>query len=975
MVLEPGGCINPVNLINIHLQTTCSRPKHPCSLSTVNMRSLNGKSSLLMEHVISAKIDLCLITEVWINNTNTEVMSDLNSQGYEFVPIPRKNRPGGGIGLLHRATYSVKLEKSGAHSSFEYAEWLVSAPNTSALRIVGIYHPPYSQVNPVTNSVFISELGDYLEYILVHSASIVMLGDMNIRYNDMQDPDNLAYQDLLSSMSLTQHILFSTHKSGNTLDHVISKSCQDIVISNPTSGPWMSDHCLVQCYCSLPNMYVVHEVTQYRKIKINISEFRSSLLLNLDSLHSCEHLDDLLDQFNHTLTTTLDEFAPLQTKMVTKRPRQPWFTQDLNILKRNKRRAEKTWRKHGHGHDHLWKSFVEQRTIFVKALKSSKKQILSAKVQECGIDTKKLYQLVNHLICRSATNPMPECPSTSLLCEQFSDFFMDKIVSIRNNLQQYPVFEPSGNRSTNHELTAFDPFSRDEVTKLVSMMKTKTCELDPLPASLLSQCHDVLIPAYTLIINKSFSECSFSNTWKTAVVQPLLKKPGLDRVPKNYRPVSNLSYVSKLVEKAVLNRMLAYDMEAKILPAFQSAYRKDHSCETALLRIHNDALWAMEEQKVMPLVAIDLSAAFDTVDHGVLLSVLQKECGVGADALEWFQSYLRPRYMKVRINSEYSEPKLLDFSVPQGSVLGPQLFSVYASTLGDVIADHTCVINGFADDHTLHNTFSAGNSTAECEVMADLVESLKDVGLWMQANRLKMNSDKTEFVIFGTPYQKSKISTTNIQVLGDTVDESAAIKLLGVTLDGPLSLRQHITRISSICFMNLQKIRSIRKFLDTDSCRTLVQGLVMSYLDYCNSLYMGLPEQDMIKLQRIQNAAARLITNIRRKDSVTLALENLHWLKVKDRVMYKVMTLMYKTINGSAPQYLLDLIQLVVPTRQLRSSQDDLRLDWPRTSRSTFADRSISVYGPKNWNELPYAIRSSKNIVEFKSKLKTYLFN
>ena len=178
---------------------------------------------------------------------------------------------------------------------------------------------------------------------------------------------------------------------------------------------------------------------------------------------------------------------------------------------------------------------------------------------------------------------------------------------------------------------------------------------------------------------------------------------------KNYRPVSNLSYVSKLVEKAVLNRMLAYDKEAKFLPAFQSAYRKDHSCETALLRIHNDALWAMEEGKVMPLVAIDLSAAFDTVDHGVLLSVLQRECGVGGDALRWFDSYLRPRHMKVRINSEYSEPRSLEFSVPQGSVLGPQLFSIYASTLGEAIADHACVINGFADDHTLHNTYSAGN--------------------------------------------------------------------------------------------------------------------------------------------------------------------------------------------------------------------------------------------------------------------------
>ena len=232
----------------------------------------------------------------------------------------------------------------------------------------------------------------------------------------------------------------------------------------------------------------------------------------------------------------------------------------------------------------------------------------------------------------------------------------------------------------------------------------------------------------------------------------------------SYHPVSNLPFLSKVVEKSVLLRFNRHCSENNLMPSYQSAHRANFSCETALVKLTDDLLWAMEYQEVTPLVAIDLSAAFDTVNHDMLLSVLSKKFGVVDNALKWFVAYLRPRRFQVLICDTRSKEIDLPFSVPQGSCAGPVLYSAYASTLQEVRNDHDesprknkpIELHGFVDNHAYKKSFAAKSWVDEINMMRD----------WMDGNRLKMNDSKTEFIMFGSNKMLTKCRTTDINING-----------------------------------------------------------------------------------------------------------------------------------------------------------------------------------------------------------------
>ena len=241
---------------------------------------------------------------------------------------------------------------------------------------------------------------------------------------------------------------------------------------------------------------------------------------------------------------------------------------------------------------------------------------------------------------------------------------------------------------------------------IVGSMASKSCELDVVPTTLFKAILPHIIDTLVKIINTSLGQGVFARKWKIAIVRPLLKKLGLDLTFKNYRPVSNLCFLSKVLEKCALKQLDEHCKKYAPLPDYQSAYRQSYSCETALVKIMNDILWNMECGDVTAFIAIDLSAAFDTVDHGILLDVLQYRFGVTGMVRKWFDSYLSPSQFQVNIGKEYSEPIDLQFSVPQGSCAGPILFSLYLSTIGEVIPQ-TIDIHGYVDDHGIKSKFKA----------------------------------------------------------------------------------------------------------------------------------------------------------------------------------------------------------------------------------------------------------------------------
>ena len=500
----------------------------------------------------------------------------------------------------------------------------------------------------------------------------------------------------------------------------------------------------------------------------------------------------------------------------------------------------------------------------------------------------------------------------------------------------------------------------------------KSCELDPLPTKLLYENLDTTLPVITNIINSSLASGTVPSDFKTAVVKPLLKKPSLDKNHlKNYRPVSNLPFISKILEKVVLSQLLSHLETNNLCNPFQSAYRAGHSTETVLLRVVNDILSALDDDKLSVLLLLDNSAAFDTIDHSVLLSRLETVFGIRSTALQWFRSYLEDRSQYVSVNNLSSSPSPLLFGVPQGSVLGPALFVMYTTPLSSIIQQHAVNHQLFADDTQLQQSCKP----TDIHTLTHTLENATiDIKSWMSNNMLKLNDDKTEALLFSSSASLTSSLPSSITVGSSDISFTNTARNLGFIMDSTLSMKQHITKVCQTCYFELKRISSIRKFLTEDATKTLVTSCVLSRLDYCNSLLTGCPDNILQPLQKVQNSAARIIFKARYRQPTTPLLIQLHWLPVKERINYKTACFCYHIITDSAPAYLSDLVQLYTPSRSLRSSSDTRLLRQGRFKRKSHGFRSFSVYAPQLWNSLPTHIRHAPSITAFKSNLKTYLF-
>ena len=295
----------------------------------------------------------------------------------------------------------------------------------------------------------------------------------------------------------------------------------------------------------------------------------------------------------------------------------------------------------------------------------------------------------------------------------------------------------------------------------------------------MKDCIDVSVMPIVSTVNLSLSEGCFLTHFKSALVSPLFKKPTLNRDDmKNYQPVSNLSFLSKILEKVVASRLNSHINSSHTSNDYQSAYRKFHSTETALLKIHNDILSSMDEGRVTALTLLDLSAAFDTIDHIILLSRLGNWFGVSGKALDWFKSYLTGRSQRIKLGNCLSSRFDLSFGVPQGSVLGPLLFTLYTNPLSSLISGHAIPHHLYTDDSQLYVSFSSGDSAA---ALNGLQSCLASVQSWMSTNKLKLNPDKTEFLLIGNEWQWSKyLSMFPIELLGVETYPAISARNLGV---------------------------------------------------------------------------------------------------------------------------------------------------------------------------------------------------
>ena len=369
-----------------------------------------------------------------------------------------------------------------------------------------------------------------------------------------------------------------------------------------------------------------------------------------------------------------------------------------------------------------------------------------------------------------------------------------------------------------------------------------------------------------------------------------------------------------------------------------------------------------------------MSAAFDTVDHDILLHRLEESFGFAGSVLNWLRSFLRGRTQQVVFNGLASTVAEVTSGVPQGSVLGPLLFLLYTADIPVIASKHGLGIHCYADDGQL---YVFGKANCADQLVLKVTTCIGVVDAWMSSNRLKLNSDKTQFIWLGSQQQLQKIEIESVALLGDTVVFQPTVNDLGVTIDGPLTMREHVQRICRASYYQLRQLRVVQNSLSTDVCVMLVHAFVSSRLDYCNSLLAGVSDELVNRLQSVLRSAARLVLRKRKFDPISIDLrECLHWLPIRQRIQYKLGLLVYKCLHGLAPSYLSDMLTLVSAdpySCRLRSAaHGDLTVPWTRTVR--LGPRSLAVSGPKFWNSLALELKHPNiSLASFKSLLKTEL--
>uniref|UniRef100_A0A673WK06 Reverse transcriptase domain-containing protein n=1 Tax=Salmo trutta TaxID=8032 RepID=A0A673WK06_SALTR len=430
---------------------------------------------------------------------------------------------------------------------------------------------------------------------------------------------------------------------------------------------------------------------------------------------------------------------------------------------------------------------------------------------------------------------------------------------------------------------------------------------------------------------------------------------------------SLLSFLSKTLERAVLGQLSCYLSQNDLLDPNQSGFKTGHSTETALVCVTEALRTAKANSLSSALLLLDLSAAFDTVNHQILLSTLS-ELGISGVAHAWIASYLTGRSYQVAWRESVSAPRTLTTGVPQGSVLGPLLFSLYTKSLGSVISSHGLSYHCYADDTQLIFSFPPSDNQVANRISA----CLANISVWMTNHHLKLNLGKTELLFL--PGKDCPFHDLAIMVENSIVSSSQSAKSLGVNLDNTLSFSAKMKVVTRSCRFMLYNIRRVQPCLTHKAAQVLIH--VISRLDYCNSLLAGLPACAIKPLQLIQNAAARLVFNLPKFSHVTPLLRTLHWLPVEACICYKNMVLAYGAVRGTAPPYLQALIRPYTQTRALRSSTSGLLAPLPlRKHRSRSAQSKLfTALAPQWWNKLPHDARTAESITTFRRHLKPHLF-
>lgn len=909
------------------------------------------------------------------------ILAAASPPGFSFLSYPRLNKRGGGIAIIYKNDLKISMiPLQSTYNAFEVAALRLSLSSCSIVLLI-IYRPPSAALSGF-ESQFSSLCAEFI------GDELIALGDFNLPSNS---PDDLPppLDCIAAIFDLIDHVRVPTHARGNILDRILTRSSSSF-LCDVTVGDYVSDHRAVlfsiKGHSSSKSIMKATSSRALRRLDDNMfsdaihsilaPSVAQAVLSPSAAGSSSSKCSSLVDLYNLHLRCILDCLAPLKTRKIRGKISLPWWSPTLVTARKSLRFHERVWR-HSKLEVHRL-IFIQERRSYHCLLKSVKRQFLYNSLTELAGDSKKTWNLLNKSLGRTLMPSLPEHDNPTQLAAKFNEYFLSKVATIYESFNassdgDVPPIDPPSPLSEITLLSDFHLAPEKEVHDIIISSPSKSSSCDPIPTWLLRRHLSCLIAPITSIVNSSLDD-GMPQSFKIATIIPSLKKKSLDvNVLGNYRPIANLPFLSKVIERVVSSRLRHHLKSNNLIDEFQSAYCSNHSCESALVKLKNDVLTAMNDSKITILVLLDLSCAFDTVNHHILLARLES-LGVTGNALKWFKSYLASRLQYVKI-ADHSSPLLsVSQGVPQGSVLGPILFTAYLIGIGAVISRHRQISYLlYADDIQLFT-----NSTPQSIPLAlkSLENCVADIREWLSSKFLLLNTTKTELILFGSPTQLHKTLSHDIciRVGDDIIRPQNSVRNLGVFFDPTLSMELHVQKICRDSFSHCRLISFVRDCLTKESCIMAINSLVLSRIDFAPSLLIGVSQKLLHRLQLVINTAARIILKIRKFDHISKGLDLLQWLPIEKRIQLRIALLSWKAVRLGEPTYLASLLS-AQPSCQygLRSvDQDLLMVPWIGSAKGS---RAFRIVAPRIWNSIPIAVRNSSKACTFVEQCKQLLLS
>ena len=921
----------------------------------LNVRSLMKKIDQVRMLMEGSNIDVFTVSETWLKpHLNTSLVTLPNYQPFRldrnFKNKPKKK--GGGlisyVSVKHASSCEVIDELNISNECIE-AQWLyIYRPHCKNVIICNVYRPPSGDLKSA-----ISYLDDCLKTLNLVKADLFLLGDFNINYRNKRSPDYKRFNFFAQSNSLTQHITSTTRNTDKT------KSLLDLALTNSkfidragTLEHYISDH---------QPIYIVHKKGRDNRQSVEFDgrsyrsfdskKFRAQLLeLEWEDLYQMTDPEEAWNFILKQITIVLNVMCPVRSFHI-KNYRPDWMTKEL--IEQIKDRDYFYSKAKAQGDGDAWNVAKHLRNVTNSNIRQAKKDFILGELETHDDDPKKFWKVIQKVVPSkdgsTSRDILLKHDGSKIDRNKVAQYINDYFINVGNfSLPDSQVL--AQDEQSNSGLTSDAPASdapifenlvevtEREVFNLIKDINvSKSSGLANVSSFIVKEAFKALIREVTYMFNLSIRTSIFPADWKLALVIPIPKSGNLTMV-KNYRPISLLPLPGKILEKLIHQQLTNYLEQESLLTEDQHGFRKKHSTIHSIAQLSNYISKKMDAKLPTLVAYIDFRKAFDCVQHPVLLRKLT-QVGLGKPVTDWVRSYLCSRQQRVYANDTYSSFQTINQGVPQGSVLGPLFYIVYANDLVKTVKN--CEIALYADDTVLY--------TASKDIdrsIASLQEDINSLTEWCNENGIMANTDKTKVMTFGSQNMLGKVPEFEI-VLNDTpLQFVTAYKYLGMTLDSRLTYNLHVNKIIGSVSAKLKQFRRMRVFLNTKAALLVYKNMLLPMLEYGDVFLTAASNLNRKRLQILQNKGLRCALNRGLETSTDELHAEANLLKLKFRREQHLLNFMFD--QAQIPDLLKVKMTHMVKTRS--SCKKTLKIKRPRTEKFK---KSLAYLGPKKWNILP----------------------